>query len=367
MTAEGQSDKKFKVAAVQASPVFLDKERTIEKACRLMEEASQNGAQLILFPETFIPAYPYWGRDFSEGFSTWKKVWVELYENSVEIPSQEAEIIQGAASKAGAYVVLGLNEREGGTLYNTLLFVGPDGKILGKHRKLVVTHHERMYWGQGDGGDIRVFDTELGRLGGLICYEHHMNLLKYALFLKGEQLHCGVWPGWPHASDANIKPVIDAACRQYAFEGQTFVLVACNYITEDQVPDDFVYKEKTVWTSCGGSGIINPVGQYIGGPLYDQEGTVYAEVDLGLIPIAKCMFDGVGHYARPDLLSLNIYDEPYVPYRVIKREPHPQPERFIELKIAIEDLLSKASSCSPSEIAEIKSAIERLSAKIGSK
>lgn len=358
---------KFKVAVVQTSPVFLDKVRGVEKVCRLIGEVGRKGAKLILFPESLIPAYPYWGRDFSEDFSIWKRVWAEFHRHSVEIPGEEVEAIGEAAAKVGAYVVVGLSERDlqfRGTLYNTLLFLSPEGKVLGRHRKLVVTHHERLYWGQGDGRDIVVFDTELGKLGGLICYEHHMCLLKYALFLKREQVHCAVWPGWPHTPEADIGPVIDAACRQYAFEGQTFVLAACGYITREQVPDDFVYKDKTVWASCGGSGVISPVGQYLAGPLYGQEGVLYAEVDLRLIPLAKCMVDGVGHYARPDLLSLCLHDQPYELYRPFRREPQPQPELLAELRQALEELLSQACTCSPSELAKLRTVIKGLKDKI---
>lgn len=308
---------KFKAAAVQAAPVFLDREATVEKACRLIEEARDNGAEYMVFPETFIPAYPYWASSVApswqgeRGEST-RNVFVQLFNNSVEVPSPATEALCRAARKARSFLVVGINEREAGfghgTLYNTLLYIDDGGEIMGTHRKLIPTSFERLVWGRGDGSGLRVFPTRIGRLGGLICFEHHMSLSKYAMYSKGEQIHAAVWP-----AQSSLNPIIDAACRQYAYEGQTFVVVACGVINPELVPDTFELKSQTRWNSNGGSAIISPQGAYLGGPLYEKEGIVYADIDLELVTRAKCMVDTVGHYARPDVARLMLNEEYMAP------------------------------------------------------
>ncbi len=303
----------IRVAAVQAAPVFLEKEATIEKACRLIAEAGQNGAKLVVFPESFIPTFPYWSNYHPEG-PPWARTFTKLFKNSVVIPSPDTEILGQAAKKAGAYVVMGLNERDrlyGGTLYNTLLFLDPEGRILGKHRKLMPTHHERMYWGCGDGSGLNVYPTALGKLGGLICYEHHMTLSKYALFAQGEQIHCAVWPGWPGNPKYDNLEIVHTACRQYAFEGQCFVICACGWIHPEMIPDEFEFKDEMDCRSRGGSTIITPLGSLLTEPLVDQEGIVYADLKMDLIIKAKAFVDCTGHYARWDVLNINLNRRPY--------------------------------------------------------
>lgn len=298
----GESQR-FVAAAVQAAPVFLNKAETIGKACGLIEEAREGGASLIVFPEAFIPTYPYWPKDLGSGPER-KLVldaFIELYKNSVEVPSRDTEILGEAARKAGAYVVIGVNERDGGTLYNTILFIDKKGRLLGKHRKLMSIDSEKCIWGMGTAEDLKVFDTELGKIGGFFCYEHHMTLAKYAMFTKGEQIHAGLWAG-----HGFVKPTMDFASRQYAFEGQVFVIAASLYINEDMVPDSFPLKRYTKWDFPGGSGIINPRGEYLAGPLYDKEGILYAEIDMDMIIRAKAVIDSTGHFSRPDIVSLNI-------------------------------------------------------------
>lgn len=294
---------KFIAAAVQAAPVFLNKRETIGKVCSLIEEARENGADLIVFPEAFIPAYPYWPKDLGTGPER-KLVldaYMELYKNSVEIPSEDTEKLSSAASKAGSHLIIGVNEREGGTLYNTILYIDKTGAIIGKHRKLLSIDSEKCIWGMGGAEDIGVFETELGKLGGFFCYEHHITLAKYAMFMKGEQVHAGLWAG-----HGFVKPTMDCASREYAFEGQVFVIVASGYINEDMIPDSFPLKKFTTWDFPGGSGIINPRAEYIAGPLYDCEGILYAEIDMDMIIRAKAVIDSVGHFSRPDILSLKI-------------------------------------------------------------
>lgn len=311
---------RFIAAAVQASPVFLDREGTVQKACKLIEEAAAAGARLIVFPEAYIPTFPYWPRAFPHPNRHLSiAAFVELYKNSVEIPSQETEALCAAAQHAGAYVVMGLNERGGygGTLYNTLLYIDDKGNIMGKHRKLVPTFDERCVWGYGDGSGLKVYTTELGRLSGLICGNNLMPLVRYALFAQGEQIHAAVWPEMTRHKDK-----VDVVCRNYAYEGQVFVVVASGYITKEMVPDSFVLKEQTVWEVCGGSAIIDPEGRYLAGPVYDREEVVLAEIDLEMVIRAKAMQDVVGHYARSDIASLLLNEEEYLPMRPVK-EPLP--------------------------------------------
>lgn len=359
---------KFKAAAVQAAPVFLDKKATIEKACRLIFEASQNGARLIVFPEVYIPVYPYWLPQGHHGLSgPWVYSWRDLLDNSVEIPSADTDILCQAAKAGGVYVVMGLNERDRlsqGTIYNTSLTISKDGQIMGHHRKLVPTSHERLYWGRGDGSGLRVFDTELGRLGSLICAEHLMVLPKYAMLSKGEQIHCALWPGWPGGRHGGIKPTIDVTSRSYALEGQVWVIIASSYITKDMVPDDFPYKSSVTWDSFGGSGIISPRGNYVAGPVYDEETIVYADIDMGEIPLAKGAVDSIGHYARWDVVNLNLSEEQYVPYRPLQRERQATPNsRYLELREALTELVARIKERpDPELVAAAEEAVARIEA-----
>ncbi len=355
-------EKKFTAAAVQAAPVFMDKEATIEKCCSLIKEAASQGAKLIVFPETFIPTFPYWSPDFSERSGYWAKSWAEYHRNSVMIPGADTDRLGKAAKEAGAYVVVGVSELDArwqGSLYNTAIFIDPNGHVMGKHRKLVPTHHERLYWGQGDGSHLRVFDTELGKIGGLICYEHRMTLPKYALFTKGEQIHCALWPGWPAASDFDIREYIDVTSRAVALEGQVFVVLSSSYITKDMIPDSFHYKEKTRWGSCGGSGIISPLGGYLVGPVYDEETIVYADIDLKLITLAKSVFDAMGHYSRWDVVNININEKELLPTGPIGA-PDSAHNLMAELKESLSELSANASAFNLDQLREARSLAKEL-------
>lgn len=317
-TTMNNENEKFTAAAVQMAPVFLNKAETIGKVISLIEEAGEKGASLIVFPEAIIPTYPYWPKDIGsvEGRKHILDAYIELHKNSVEIPDADTEKLCKAAKKAGAYVVIGVNEKEGGTLYNTILYIDKNGTILGRHRKLMSIDSEKCIWGMGGAEDIGVFDTEIGKLGGFFCYEHHMTLAKAAMFLKGEQIHAGLWAG-----HGFVKPTMDFASREYAFEGQVFVIAAAAYITEDMVPDSFPLKKHTLWDYPGGTGIISPRGDYLAGPVYGKEDIVYAEIDPSLIIRAKAVIDGVGHFSRPDILKLEI--KGYDAARGKKREKKP--------------------------------------------
>ena len=299
------ASKSFTAAAVQASPVFLDREKTVEKAVNIIKEAASEGAELVVFPEAFVPTYPFWPKDL--GFGPERKLimdaHVELHRNSVEVPGEETKKIGRAARAAGAHVVMGVNEKLGGTLYNTILYFGKDGSLLGRHRKLMSIDSEKCVWANGTSEDVNVFQTDIGRIGGLFCYEHHMTLEKYAMFTKGEQIHASLWGGHGFA-----RSTMDFSSRQYAFEGQTFVVVASMFMDEKSVPDSFPLKKHTVWDYPGGSGIINPRGEYIAGPVYGKEQILYAEIDLEQIIRAKTVIDCVGHFSRPDIFRFEIMD-----------------------------------------------------------
>jgi len=352
----GDKYAKFTAAAVQAAPVFLDREATVEKACALIREAGKHGAELVVFPEAYIPAYCYWPKEHY-GRRLGIEASVKLYKNSVEIPGKESDLMCEAAREAGAYVVMGLNERDGGTLYNTMLFLSKEGKVMGKHRKLMPTYTERVVWGMGDGSDLRVFDTELGKLGGLICGEHLMTLSRYAMFAKGEQIHASSWPG-----RQGLLTTIDTMNKSYALEGQVFVIVASWYLTPDMVPDDFELKEHTPWDIRGGSGIISPRGTYLAGPLYDQEGIVYADIDMEMIIWAKVYVDVVGHYARPDVARLVLNERKLTPLETFETEATLEPKNsYKELKEAIEKLTQKIGQLTDGEL---KTAIKDLNRRL---
>lgn len=299
----------FVVAAVQAEPVFLDRESTVDKACELIAEAGRNGADLVAFPESFVPGFPYWPRGISLHESDASvEAFVRLHQNAVVIPSPSTDQLAAAACSAQVDVVMGVTERTtsaGAGLFNTLLYIGHDGEVLGRHRKLVPTWSERCVWGRGDGSDLFVLDRDGFALSGLICAENLMTLSKYALLSMGEQVHVAAWPSFSTMSDW-----IQIVCRNYAIEGQVFVIAACGIQTERTVPEDFVLKADTVWNGNGGSAIIGPDGSYVIEPVYGREAILYGEIDLGAIVRAKAVFDTVGHYARPDVARLLVDHDP---------------------------------------------------------
>lgn len=303
---------KFKAAAIQAEPVLLDLDASIEKAIKLIEEAASEGAELIVFPEAFLPIYPFWTAFCSGGYEypPLKKAYTRLYRNSVEIPGSETHAIGQAARKAKAIVVMGVNERDikhSGTLYNTIIYFGKDGEIFGTHRKLVPTYHERMIWGRGDGSDLKVYETELGRLSGLICWENFMPLARYALYAQGVQVYVA-----PTADDTENWL---AGMQHIAFENRMFVIPVSPILHMDHLPNDFElrkdlgkYKKKQV--QFGTTAIIGPNGKFLAGPLWNDEGILYAEIDLGKVYEERSRFDPVGHYDRVDVFQLYVNGEP---------------------------------------------------------
>jgi nitrilase len=308
---------KFKAAAVQAAPVFLNREATVEKACRLIEEAASKGARLIVFPEVFIPAYPYW--TFQDIPSGAIKYFRELVKNAVEVPSTSTERLGQCARQANAYVVIGINEKVPetlGTLYNTNLLINPDGRILGAHRKLVPTFIEKITWGGGDGHTLKVYDTECGRLGMLNCGENTNPLARFALIAQGEQVHAANYPGMPVGDESryDIRHAIQVRSAAHAFEGKLFNVVSCSIFSKEMAERLGETGEKRHLTYGGSHGltaIYGPDGKSIAGPLdSNEEGMVIAEIDIEHIIEQKLQHDVAGNYNRFDVLSLNLNRQP---------------------------------------------------------
>ena len=301
-------DDLFKIAAVQAAPVFLDREATVEKACALIAEAGHNGARLVVFPESFIPTYPDWVWAIPAGEeSLLNELYAELLDQAVTIPGAATERLCQAARAAGTYVVMGLSERNAeasnGSMYNSLLYIDPRGQIMGKHRKLVPTGGERLVWAQGDGSTLAVYETPLGRLGGLICWENYMPLARYALYAWGTQIYiAATWDrGEPWLS----------TLRHIAKEGRVFVVGCGMALRRDDIPDRYAFKarfyaEAGAWINGGDSAIVNPDGAFIAGPVSEQEAILYADIDPQQMRGPKWMLDVAGHYARPDVFQLSV-------------------------------------------------------------
>ncbi|MGY0692417.1 carbon-nitrogen hydrolase family protein [Virgibacillus sp. FSP13] len=301
--------KQFKVAVVQAGSEVMDKDKGIKKVIRLIEEAGENNAKIIVFPEAFIPAYPRgmsFGAVVGSRTSEGRRDFYSYWNNSITVPGPETEQIGKAVKKAGAYVVIGVIEKDGdysqGTLYCTALFFGPDGKLLGKHRKLKPTGSERLIWGEGDGSTMPVFDTPYGKIGSLICWENYMPLARTAMYAKGVQIYI--------APTADARDTWFASMRHIAAEGRCFVLSCNQYMTKEMFPEEIASRDEFEKLpnelTRGGSCIVDPLGDYIAEPVFGKEKIIYGDIDLGKIAEGKFDFDVVGHYSRPDIFKLSV-------------------------------------------------------------
>jgi nitrilase len=315
----------FKVAVVQAAPVAFDRERTIEKVHTLVAEAAAQDARLVLFPEAFVSAYPR-GLDFGavigsrseEGREDFRRYW----ESSVDVPGPAVEALGAAARSHRIYLVIGVVEREGGTLYCTALFFAPDGSYLGKHRKIMPTASERLVWGFGDGSTLPVFPTPLGKLGAVICWENYLPLLRTAMYAKGIEIYC--------APTADARDSWLASMRHIAVEGRCFVLASNQFNRRRDFPADYRSAfggDPEAVVTRGGSCIVDPFGNFLAGPNTEGEAILTAEIDRAQIIRGKFDLDVVGHYARPDIFELHVDERPRRPVTTRGApEPDAQPE-----------------------------------------
>ena len=364
----GDTYPKFKVAAVQAEPVALDREATVRKACSLIEEAGRNGAKIIALPETFIPGHPEWLYFYPPG-EAMAKFYREFFKNSVEVPSPATEQLGKAAKKADAYVAIGISERVPGTmgsLFNSLLFLGPDGKVLGVHRKLVPTTTERLVQGPGDGSSLRVYPTRYGELGGLLCGENTNSLAKFTLLAQGEKIHTAHWPAYPTKYNKMGLDGVDLRVRYHAYEGKVFVISSSAVFGQHSIEKLCTTEESRNLAIEGGavSGIVDPHGKYIGGPLQDEEGIVYADVDLEQMIQAKSLHDVVGHYNRFDVLSILYRRRAPKPIIFVDEDEGPEVK---EIGVSIQSLLKKLESdeelrgATSGELSELRSMLGKIS------
>jgi nitrilase len=288
---------------------MFNRRETLEKTCRLIGEAAGLGAQLIVFPEAFVPGYPRglsFGTVIGSRSSPGRRTWERYWSNALEVPSAETDKIGESARDASAYVAVGVVEREsassGSTLYCTVLYFGPDGRLLGKHRKLKPTGTERLIWGEGDGSTLTVLDTTIGKIGGLICWENYMPLARMAMYAKGVELYL--------APTADSRDTWQATMRHIACEGRCFVLGCNQFITKGMYPTDLDGLEdladQSEILSRGGSVIVSPLGEVIAGPVFDREEILCADLEMAAVARGKLDFDVVGHYARPDVFQLSV-------------------------------------------------------------
>lgn len=309
-----------KLAIVQESPAFLDKQATLAKAVSSIEQAAAAGANLIVFPEAFIPGYPAWIWRLRPGsdFKLSEEIHARLLDNAVDLAQNELEPLQHAARRYGVTIVCGLSERDGthsrSTLYNTVVVIAPDGTLLNRHRKLMPTNPERMVWGFGDATGLKVVDTACGRLGALICWESYMPLARYALYAQG--------------IDVYIAPTYDSGdgwigtLQHIAREAKCWVVGSGVALRVRDIPDDFpnkatLYPDSQDWVNPGDSVVIEPGGEIVAGPLRNEQGILYAEIESQRCRAARRALDVVGHYARPDIFQLQVNTQPQSPVRFV--------------------------------------------------
>jgi len=306
----------------------MDRDASVEKACELIREAAARGASLVVFPEAFVPGYPVWVWFVPPAHThPLREVYVELHANALSIPGPEADRLAAVAGECGVAVAIPVNERNSeasdATLYNTLLYLGPDGTVLGKHRKLIPTAGERLVWGQGDGSDLEVYDLPFAKLGGLLCWENYMPLARYALSAWGEQIH--VAPTWDRG-----EPWL-SSMKHIAKEGRCFVVGCCQAFHKDDIPDRMSFKDAYLggvdgWLNPGLSVIVDPDGKIVAGPAEEVETILYADVTPGQLVGPRWQLDVAGHYGRPDVFELRVHRSPRPFLTVVEDEPGPECE-----------------------------------------
>ncbi|MFD2572165.1 carbon-nitrogen hydrolase family protein [Spirosoma soli] len=301
--------KNVKVGVVQATPALFDIERSVDLVIEWLEKAAQAGCQLVLFPESFIPGYPRGltfdaiiGRRTEKG----RTMWLDYWANSIDAKSVHTTRISEAIRKSGLFVALGVTERDpiGGTLYCSLFYFDQKGRFLGQHRKLKPTGLERYIWGESDGSTLLSFDTDLGKIGGLICWENYMPLARTALYQQGIQIYL--------APTADARTSWQATMQHIALEGRCFVLASNQFVQKTDYPERYQADllDEPALMSSGGSVIISPLGELLAGPLWNEEGLLTAELDFTTLAKSKLDFDPVGHYARPDVFQLQVTNQP---------------------------------------------------------
>jgi len=305
-----------KLAIVQEAPVLLDRDKTIRKAITLIDQAVAGGADLVVFPEAFIPGYPAWIWRLRPGgdWGLCETLHARLLDNAVDLSANDMEPLCDAAGRHGITIICGINERDSelsrATLYNTAVIIGPDGRIINRHRKLMPTNPERMVWGFGDGSGLKVVDTPCGRLGALLCWENYMPLARYALYSQGIEIY--------------IAPTYDSGdgwigtLQHIAREGCCWVVGSGVVLKNSDIPEDFpekdqLYPDTEEWINPGDSVVIAPGGEIVSGPMHKETGLLYAEVDVSCVGIARRAMDIVGHYARPDIFTLHVNTQPQSP------------------------------------------------------
>jgi aliphatic nitrilase len=346
----------IRVAAIQIAPDLDSWSGTLERVLAAITDAAARGAKLAVFPETFVPWYPYFSFVHPPVMTGGEHV--RLYENAVVVPGPVTEAVAAAARRHGMVVVLGVNERDHGSLYNAQLIFDATGELLLKRRKITPTFHERMIWGQGDGAGLKVVDTAVGRVGALACWEHYNPLARYALMAQHEEIHVAQFPG------SLVGPIfaeqIEVTIRHHALESGCFVVNTTGWLTEDQIarisPDEGL--RKGLRGGCM-TAIVSPEGRHLVPPLTEGEGILIADLDMSLIVKRKRMMDSVGHYARPELLSLLLDDRPARPMHgqaVSSAPAYPTPSLDRSLRHGADDSSTDADGAADQRVAVLRGA-----------